>query len=431
MAATARLPASLWFILLWFLCGCSSGERVEPAPCYEPATQLSSDQLCDILGADVCKTPSGPLPALSQAITVVPDAATMPAGIVSQKAHNNLDVVWHAGRLFFAFRTAPNHYASSEAQLYVVSTRDQQKWQLEASFQLGKDLREPRFLSIGDKLFLYFARLGEVPLTFNPEATMVSEQRAGCHWSPPREIDIVGKPGFIPWRARNIDGVSYLIGYQGGEDIYQLGEAGLSVYWLKTDNGIDFEPVVAGQPVVLTGGVSETDFAIVDNGSIVAVSRNESGDENDGFGSKICRAEASSPGDWTCMADPKKYDSPLVFAHDDEVYLIARRQVANDGKFDLGDSEKSLEEQLVDYQLAYWSTPKRCSLWRVDRDTLTSEWLLDLPSNGDTCFASAVELSDGKFLVYNYTSPLDNPELSWRDGQFGETYIYRLTLTLP
>jgi hypothetical protein len=374
---------------------------------------------------------TGALPALSEAVTVVPDAASMPAGVVSQLSHNNLDIAWHDGRLFFAFRTGPSHFASDQVMLYVVSTTDQQHWLLEASYALGKDLREPRFLAVGGKLLLYFARLSEIMFTFQPEATMMSEQLAGCRWSEPVEVDLAGgKPGFIPWRARNVDGKGYLTGYVGGENVVGLAEGSIDVYWLATEDGRSFEPVVPGQPVVMTGGSSETDLAFLDDGGVVAVSRNESGDEV-GFGSKICRAEAGALGDWTCAHDPRKYDSPLVFRHGQDVYLIGRRQVANDGHYDLGLDDLSLEEQAAEYETAYWTTPKRCALWKVDPTALRVDFVMDLPSNGDTCFASILPLSGDQYLVYNYTSPLDDPELPWNDAQFGPTSIYRTTLTLP
>ncbi len=407
------------------------GDAPVPAPaggCYERES-VGAGELCARL-PDACPIVSGALPALSDAVTVVPDAASMPAGVVSQTSHNNLDIVWHRGRLFFAFRTAPSHFADEAVVLYVVSTTDQETWTLEAKIALGKDLREPRFLTLGGRLLLYFARLGEVTFTFKPEAMMMIEQQAGCSWTDPVEVSPVGQPGFIPWRAREIDGKGYLIGYVGGENIYELGEGGIEVHWLETTDGRTFAPVVPGKSVVLEGGISETDWAFLDDGGVVAVARNEAGDE-DGFGSKICRAGAGALGDWTCAPDPRKYDSPLVFRHGADVYLVARRQVANDGNYDLGLDDLPLADRAVEYQKEYWGTPKRCALWRVDPALLTVEHLLDLPSNGDTCFASAVRLNDAQYLVYNYTSPLDDPDLGWRDGQFGETYIYRLTLTLP
>jgi hypothetical protein len=58
-------------------------------------------------------------------------------------------------------------------------------------------------------------------------------------------------------------------------------------------------------------------------------------------------------------------------------------------------------------------------------------WLQDLPSLGDTCFACAVPRGPGRYVVYNYSSPLDgDPDISWRDGQLGETRIYRMELNL-
>lgn len=410
--------------------GCAVDETTNPldAFCY-PKPAVAGVDLCAAL-PDACAAITAGAPGVSDAITVVPDPAAMPDGVVSQVSHNNLDIVWHAGRLFFAFRTAPTHFADESVVMYVVSTEDQKTWRLETRIALGKDLREPRFLTLGDRLVLYFARLGEVTFTFKPEAMMMTEQLGGCSWSEPIEIDPVGEAGFIPWRAREIDGVGYLVGYAGGENIYEIGNGGIRVHWAKTTDGQTFEPVAPGKSAVLEGGVSETDWAFLDDGGIVAVGRNEAGDE-DGFGSKICRAPAGSLGDWTCAPDPRKYDSPLVFRHGADVYLIARRQVANDGDYDLGDDTLPLEDRAVAYQKAYWGTPKRCSLWRVDPEMLSVEHLLDLPSNGDTCFASAVALGASRYLVYNYTSPLDDPELAWRDGQFGPTSIYRLTLALP
>ncbi|MBW2523750.1 MAG: hypothetical protein JRI23_06220 [Deltaproteobacteria bacterium] len=409
--------------------GCGGDDEsaaVEP-PCYE-SQALTTAELCDLLPL-ACPTPSATPPVLSEAVTVAPSDA-LPDGVVSQRAHNNLDVVWHAGRLFFAFRTGPSHFADPQVVLYVVSTADLRSWVLETVIQLDKDLREPRFLTLGDQLLMYFARLGEITLTFNPEAMMMVEQQAGCRWTEPVEVSPLGQEGFIPWRAREVDGAGLLMGYVGGADIYELTSEGIQVYWLRTTDGHTFEPVVPDQPVVLEGGVSETDWAMLDDGSVVAVSRNEAGDA-DGWGSKICTAPASDLGRWTCEPDRKKYDSPLLFRHRDEVYLVGRRQVANDGYFDLEMRELSQEEQSLEYQAEYWSTPKRCALWRVDPTTRAVEYLLDLPSNGDTCFASTVALSDTQHLIFNYTSPLDDPELPWNDGQWGETYIYRTTLTLP
>jgi hypothetical protein len=119
-----------------------------------------------------------------------------------------------------------------------------------------------------------------------------------------------------------------------------------------------------------------------------------------------------------------------VFRHDEDVYLIGRRQVANDGLYDLDMDELSHADQTLEYQSTYWNTPKRCALWRVDRAELRVDHVMDLPSAGDTCFASQIALPNGQHLVYNYTSPLDDVDIPWNDAQFGDTLIYRTTLEL-
>jgi len=412
---------TLFSVALVVLSACSS--ETEPA-CYERETLTSSD-ICTLLG-DACASAAGELPALSEAVQIVP-ADSMTADAVSQVSHNNLDIVWHDNRLFFAFRTAPTHFASGDTMLYVVSTQDQVTWTLETSVHMDTDLREPRLLSFDDKLFLYFAVLGYVPTSFDPQATMVTAFEGPCEWSEPEEIF---EPGFIPWRTHTYDGVPYLIGYIGGENIYEVNGEPISVHWLTTEDGRNFEPVVPGQPVVLEGGSSETDFVFAEDGAVIAVSRNEAGDEL-GWGSKICRAEPDDLGSWNCVGDPKKYDSPFMFRHGSEIYLIGRRNVTDDGTYDLGRRDLSAAEQTSLYERKYWLTPKRCSLWRVDPVDLDVEFVLDLPSNGDTCFASVVPLSADQYLIYNYSSPLDDPDLRWVDGQLDQTFIQRTPQTLP
>ena len=157
------------------------------------------------------------LPTISAPVTVVPSAG-LPVEVVLQEAANNLDVVEHGGEVFFAFRVAPSHFASRDAMLYVVRSDDEQTWSFEASFWRETDLREPRLLSLDGRLLLYFAVLGDSPLDFEPQGMMVSERLGHGQWSEPEWLY---DEGFIPWRARVIDGTAYLIGYVGGENIYE------------------------------------------------------------------------------------------------------------------------------------------------------------------------------------------------------------------
>lgn len=383
-------------------------------------------------GADAAPDP-GPDAESSATYTPVLDDDTraivpgegLPAEVVLQSANNNLDIVEHDGRQYLAFRTAPNHFASALARLYVVSTTDELTWRYEGEFHEDTDLREPRLLSLEGKLFLYYAVLGKDRLAFEPQGMRVTEYRGPGDWTPPEWF--FGE-GFIPWRAKVIDGVAYLMAYVGGENLYEVNGRPVEVYWLKTTDGRNFEPVVPEQPVVLRGGTSETDFTILDDGTVIAVARNEAGDAEFGFGSKICRGEAGAPATWRCVGDVRRFDSPLVFRHRGEVWLFGRRNVTETGAYDLGFHDKPLQEQSSLYAADYWNKPKRCALWRIDPEALTATFALDLPSRGDTCFASVLPRGEDAFVVYNYSSPIDGPDIGWLRGQTGPTLIYRHTL---
>jgi hypothetical protein len=378
--------------------------------------------------------------SVSAAESVIPgpgiDVAVMPS-------NNNLDVISHEivdpddgtpeAAVFLAWRTAPTHFASAETQLHIVRSTDQQTWTHEATLHLGTDLREPRFLSWQGELLLYFAALGTSATDFEPGQTYRSVRSDDGTWSTP---ELAFDDGFIPWRIYEWDGAPVMVGYIGGDEIYDLGEdtgdydPQLEVKLLTTEDGRTWEALVPGRPTVHTGGGSETAIARLEDGTLVAVMRNEAGDE-DGWGSKVCRAEADALADWTCAPDKRKYDSPLVFRHGSRVWLVGRRNVTDTGHYDLGYDHLDAREATLQYQIDYWNHPKRCSLWEVDPDALTVTFALDLPSRGDTCFPSALPAGGDDWTVYNYSSPVEGPDVTWLQGQLGDTNIYRQTLTLP
>ena len=404
--------------------------------CDDPPPALPR---CLPLDACACPAPPCPIPTppLTPPTPVVPSPA-MPALVRSQAAHNNLDIIWHDDRLFFAFRTAPSHFASPATTLYIVSTTDHTTWRYEGQINERRDLREPRFLSIGGQLHLYYARLGQTSTDFEPGgAAMVTYHGRPDDWSEPQDATELGLPeGFIPWRFAVADGTAYLTGYTGGEGIYGSETSDLAVYWLQSRDGLRWTPVAPDQPIVLRGGVSEAGFALLPGGrEVVMVARNEAGDLDPTtgeprFGSRICRGPIDAPAGWRCVDDRRKYDSPLVFRHGEQIWLIARRNVTETGDYDLGGEGTLIVRRLRNLG-DYWVKPKRCALWSVNPSTLAVEHALDLPSAGDTCFVSRVPLDAQQSLIYDYTSPLDRPDVAWLDAQTRPTSIHRMTLALP
>lgn len=359
------------------------------------------------------------------------------------QSNNNLDVVRHGGQVFLATRLSKDHFASKDSWMFVFSSDDERSWRFEARFSVGADLREPRLLSYRGKLHLYFAKLGENPLGFEPQGMLMSTREGPARWTAPQGFYRPDEP-YIPWRSKERGGQAFLITYRNGEHIYDFSGLPMAIELLRGDDGGRYAPLRADQPAVLRGGGSEADFEFDAQGDLYAVVRNEAGDES-GYGSKICTAGAADLSAWRCEKDPKKYDSPLVFRHRQDIYLIARRNVSETGHYALNpDAPWSAGESALNL-LDYSSRPKRCALWRLDRAALRVQHVLDVPGVGDTCFPSllfpAGETPGGggdgraprQLVLYNYSSPLDDPEAgerSWAEAQKRETRIYRSELWL-
>lgn len=338
-------------------------------------------------------------------------------------SNNNLDVVRHSdGRIYLAWRTSPDHFAGPETVIYVVSTTDEQTWDYEATFTLDTDLREPRFLSWDGKLFLYLSELGADEATFEPQGVLVSERLSDGSWST---LESIYQPGFLAWRTRVERGTPYMVGYFGGANIYRFNGEPLTIELLTTTDGRTWTGVNPDDPVVSTGGGSETDFTIGDDGTLYGIIRNEAGDDT-GWGSKVCKAPASDITDWTCTHDPKKYDSPLMFWYDGEAYLIGRRNVTPTGNYELEPRGSDPTGQTVLFQYQYVNARKRCAIWRYVQDEDRIAYITDLPSAGDTCFPALLETeTPGTFVVYNYSSDFESSDPAWNEGQKGQTNIYR------
>ena len=371
---------------------------------------------------------AGRMPALTSPVTVVPSAG-LPPQVADNRSNNNVHVTMHRKRLYMVFRTAKWHIASDDALLYVVSTRDQVHWRFEGRFAYGRDLREARLMSWRGRLYLYFAMLGANPAAFEPGGTMATREIAPGRWTTPRRILM---DDFVPWAVKVHRRVPYMLGYTGGGGTYTPNPPDKKVYWLKSSNGFDWKPVDPQRPVVYQGQCGETDLLFRPDGSLVTACQTEN-DDRLGWGAKVCTAPARDTALWTCRGDPRRLDSPFLFQHRGDVYVIARRQPNFGGDYDLHyDWLPDRNAKFAAYDAAYAGTTKRCALWRIDPATRTFEPILDIPGQGDTCYPAVIRRGRDRYLVYNYTSPLDGSDPPWGTAlTVGRTEIYRQTLRFP
>ena len=383
-----------------------------------------------VVGAAILPATAGavPVPAITPPTTVVPSAG-LPPEVQVDHSNANLAIAYFHHRTWMVFRTAKWQIADDNARLYVVSSRDQRHWRFEGQFAYGRDLREPRLFVWKKKLFLYFALLGNNAAAFDPGGTMATRWMAVGKWAKPRKILM---DDFIPWSVKAHRGKAYLLGYTGGGGTFQPNPPPKYVYFMTTRDGWSWTPVDPRHKVVYTGQCGETDMAWMPDGSMVTACQTEEVDKL-GWGAKVCTAPAKALAVWTCRGDPRRLDSPFVFVYGGQAYVIARRQPNYGGNYDLGiPNLPDTDAQFAAYDGAYAATTKRCALWSIDTATREFAPLVDVPGVGDTCYPEMIRRPKGRFLVYNYTSPLDGSDPPWGTAlTAGDTLIYRMTLRFP
>ncbi|HOX38220.1 MAG TPA: hypothetical protein PL033_09545 [Candidatus Brocadiia bacterium] len=334
----------------------------------------------------------------------IPFATAMPS-------NNNLDICRFRDRFYCAFRSAPTHFASTETRLRVMSSADAETWEREAEFAYGCDIREPRFLVFKDKLFLYFFTAGKNMLSFTPDFIHATEFKSAGDWAVPRKVF---EKGYVVWRARAIADRALMTVYDG-LSLYRDTTVKSRVRMLESDDGYDFRPF-SERDISNEASASEADFELDDDGTLYGTIRMEF------RGSMVCRAPKGEIGNWTGRFSPNKYDSALVFKRANDIYVIARRNVA--GTFNRDCSFLPERLQAAWYLTRYSLTRKRTCLYKLDKDNLELLPLFDLPSCGDTAYAGIVPLDDKRYLVFNYSSDIDGFDWPWLGGQLFGSNIY-------
>jgi hypothetical protein len=426
------------------LAGCSSGGHSSsfPAAAFAPVSSSSSATPTSVAPASSSSSSTSATPSddpddwvvdttvnydpVISAPTFIVPSPSLPPGVKPMASNNNCAICFHEGRLFFAFRTAEIHFASMNTHMYVLSSVDRgTTWELENDIAFGSDAREPSFISIGGRLFFRCFQAGTNPAAFEPRHMWRFERTGLAQWTQPVDEGIAE----VPWDLKVRHGKAWMTSYKGNH--YSAGVGDIEVYFKMSNDGFTWQPVDPTNPVVYKGGVSECGWEFDQQGGLWVDCRNEDGDAS-GFGSMLATAPASSPGRWTFPAksNPERMgDSPRMFRHGKDLYLVGRRDVG--GPFDLGLTFLPFDVQKWTNLAAYSVRPKRSALYSIDQVNHQVVPLVDLPGCGDTAFPSVWRTGPHEWLLVNYTSPLSDPNRSWIDGQIAAdgTQIYMLTIS--
>ncbi len=342
-------------------------------------------------------------------------SSQLPEQVEVQRGNNNLDLVRFENRYYFSFRTAPTHFASEKTRLYILSSTDLESWEYEHEIHLGYDMREPRFVVFKGRLFFYFFEGGDDPLKFEPRHMHGTSLDENGKWAPLQNINL---DGYVCWRFRVWDDRLYLSAYYGVGIYGNNHQPDLRLY--ESDDGFNFKPI-SEYPQVGGKGGEEGEFIFDEEGNLWATVRLEGG------GAYIAYADNTDISKWQLTHTKHKYDSALLFLHKNDVYLVARRNL--DGIADK--APKWWPENLrKNYNLARYSlTQKTTSLYKINKENKTADWVMDFPSTGDTAFPGIAQINENEFVLMNYSSDIDGPQKNWIRGQLGKTFIYWTRLT--
>ncbi len=295
--------------------------------------------------------------------------------------------------------------------LYIISSTDFKKWTYENSFFVGADMREPRFAIFKEQLFFYFFEGGTKMFKFEPKHIWVSSLSARG-WSEKQQTNL---DGFVDWRFRTQKGTLYLSAYYGVNLYNSDHQANLRLF--TSEDGVHFNPI-SKEPQITTKGAEEGEFIFDHFGNLWATVRLE------GSGSYLCYASKDSIDKWKVKFSKLKYDSALLFEYGDAIFLISRRQLKGDATQVEIPDEKQRFKNLIRYSFS----KKVTALYKINKEKMEIEPIIDFPSTGDTAFPGIAPKDENSFYLLNYSSDIQKRDKIWIGGQLGKTYIYQTEL---
>lgn len=351
-------------------------------------------------------------------------ASTLTPGMV---ANNNVSICSFKGSYVLAYRKSVCHFASPLARILVATSQgDLEQWTQVWDHHTGEDdLREVLLFEFKGTLFLYFACLAPFKRGFKPRRmhwTSTTDLKA---WSKPLPV---GRVSEITWDVKVAPdaSVAYKVSYVGNH--YDV-DAVCTVHFEQSTDGTTWRPLPGKkESAVYVGGVSEVSFAFTEKGDLVAVGRNEDGDDT-GFGSQLFFARKGDLGSWTPLkvSLPDRFDSPRMVSMGGEVLLFAR--YARE-PYSLMPWAPFAAQRFFNL-LCYSLLPKGGAVYYVDvpKDGQWSEKPVQVVKHfeetyGDTGFFSVAKgASAEEWVVANYSSSCHS-HAPWIYGQVHPTDVY-------
>ena len=312
----------------------------------------------------------------------------------------NTDLAVFDGATYLVHRTAISQVLGPNSSLRVSRSDDHGKtWTLLAVIPApaDRDLRDPSFFVIDGQLAI--KAITRLPVTSARDSNVDSisivtiSPDGGTTWGP---LAPAGPATWSFWRVKDdIDGVHYSAAYEDGD---------LSVKLFSSVDGTTWQPgamiydVSADTPV-------ETEL-VFDAAGVTALVRVDGTDaELLGSTGRLRTIVCTAPRPYTSFdcsheMDGVRLDGPVAFSDGGKTYVIARKHL-------LGVANK-----------------KRTALYELSADHLSVIERGVFPSAGDTSYAGAAPIGNGRWLVTYYSSNVAEDE-PWARAMLEATDIWQ------
>ena len=319
------------------------------------------------------------------------------------KHNENTDLTVFHGDIYLVHRTAESQMLGPNSSLniyrYDAGTFTLLK---RVPAPSDRDIRDPHFYVVGDELRI--KALARLPSTLIRDAgtdtapLWVAALDGSTDWSE------LGPHGWSFWRLKQSPAGEWLTA------AYQDGDQSVVLY--RSADGVTF---TAGATIYGDSSQTplETELTFMPSGRLLALVRTDGSDAeitgDADVRTVVCWADAPYAS-FSCpqTLDGVRLDGPLTFFWHDRLFSIARKHLGADGR-------------------------KRTALYEfggtLDGGPLTIREHGELPSAGDTSYAGAAPLPDGRVLATWYSGDLAADD-TWLLGMYAATDIWQATLDL-
>jgi hypothetical protein len=283
------------------------------------------------------------------------------------------DLVRFQDRFYLTFRSCPDgHMVHASASVIVLESADAQTWEQVHCFHVAKrDTRDPHFLVLRDRLFVYTGTWYSGDTTIAPADYDLNLHLGFAVWSEDGRawhgpVMLEGTFGHYIWRAATHGDRAFLCGRRKiGFEVTARGEGrDVESLMLESADGLTWHKRAVFQEI----RGDETAFLFESNGSLVGIGRSQD---------KAQLLRSAPPYQvWQRTELDRNVGGPLIARWGDRVVVGGRKSVDDRG-------------------------PKTSLYW-LDGDQLRE--FAELPSGGDNSYPGFVALSDTRALVSWYAS---------------------------